>query len=750
MIQDIQKGRGFKGALKYATEKEKAVRIGGTMIGNSIDELVSEAGKVRGLNPKLNRAVFHTSLSISPNESLTEQNWLDISEKYMSKMGFENAPYVICRHYDAGHDHIHIVGLRIDATTGKTISDAKDYERGALIVQEIEKEYGLIQAAQTPAQAWEKPIKNLKRNEIDKAIRTGEAPARQVLQQIVDEAIIDQPDIFEFIERLEIAGVYAKPAVASTGRMNGFSFEYGGLAFKASELGKQYGWKSLSESVNYEQNADGERLIEIASAARHRPDKVDSRASDIDRGNEHQHGVIDGRKSDDIIRDDEYSERINENNATEFNGKSTVDSEVNRDKRSGGGGNKENKNGIIGNNGSDKREIDINNVEFSINNIRNSVGGLSDLAAALVDRREKSNGLVSRDSISGPGEGFRASKESLAPDHIQKIKAWELQHSALQAPEYRITVVPRRDDSKKTFSIGKRKDGTEKLFNGDEVKDLIGKLRRLNALGYDIYLTPVDKNQHYILLDDTTQKKIDDLKNKGLQPVLVQQSSAGNLQAVYKAGRDSERKHKVEQKDGTRLLRILNRFHGDKKITGAIHPFRMSGFTNAKPKNEVNGVRPITRILEVSDGNSLPSELMIRLREKTDKKLAVEKIKEEKQARQIAILTVDKTLSAHDIRSKYASYYKKHEGLYKKIWQSQGKKLDQSTLDYRVAQDLIVDGYGKRQIENVIVDMSPDLSARHDNVQDYVERTVDKAAASDKVRIAINRAIQEKTKGLER
>jgi hypothetical protein len=50
--------------------------------------------------------------------------------------------------------------------------------------------------------------------------------------------LADTPDLLTFIKRLEEAEVGWTANVASTGKMNGFSFEYRDIAFKASQLGK--------------------------------------------------------------------------------------------------------------------------------------------------------------------------------------------------------------------------------------------------------------------------------------------------------------------------------------------------------------------------------------------------------------------------------------------------------------------------------------------------------------------------------
>ncbi|MCP6492014.1 relaxase, partial [Klebsiella pneumoniae] len=62
----------------------------------------------------------------------------------------------------------------------------------------------------------------------------------------------DTPDLLTFIKRLEEAEVGWTANVASTGKMNGFSFSYRDIAFKASQLGKSYSWANLSNRLNYD------------------------------------------------------------------------------------------------------------------------------------------------------------------------------------------------------------------------------------------------------------------------------------------------------------------------------------------------------------------------------------------------------------------------------------------------------------------------------------------------------------------
>ncbi|HCM4479935.1 TPA: relaxase, partial [Salmonella enterica subsp. enterica serovar Java] len=118
------------------------------------------------------------------------------------------------------------------------------------IISELERAHGLTET--TPAtssrpQAKRKPS----RNELMMAERTAAPCPKTALQTLIDNALTGHPDVITFIRLLEQDGVTSRPNIASTGKMNGFSFEYQGTAFKASQLGKKYSWSSLQALIDF-------------------------------------------------------------------------------------------------------------------------------------------------------------------------------------------------------------------------------------------------------------------------------------------------------------------------------------------------------------------------------------------------------------------------------------------------------------------------------------------------------------------
>ena len=249
MIAKMIKGKGFRGALEYDLRQEKGQLLDTNMAGNAPRILAREFGEVRALRPNLTRAVCHVSLSIAPGERLTDNQWRSVAQKYLAHMGFKDSQYVVTKHTDTEHPHIHILANRV-TMSGEVVSDSHDYKRQEVLMRRLEREYGLSQVAPSK----EAVRKALSKGEIEHVLRTGEASARTRLQELVDNAMKEKPTLRTFINRLAQDGVETKLNQASTSRISGISFSLDGVAMKGSDLGKAYTWNSLQKrGLHYEQ-----------------------------------------------------------------------------------------------------------------------------------------------------------------------------------------------------------------------------------------------------------------------------------------------------------------------------------------------------------------------------------------------------------------------------------------------------------------------------------------------------------------
>ena len=724
MKAKVERGGGFRGALDYGLGKgggNACEIIGGTMTGQTARDLSTEFGLSRAARPGVAKPVWHTSLSLPPGEHLDSDKWAEVADDFMRGMGLAAHQYVVIRHHDTDLDHIHIVASRI-ALDGDLYHGAFDAKRAIQLTQELEDRHGLtrtkgLEDGPAPKAQPTKP-------EIEAARRTGDAPPRLVLQEIVDAALAKPGSVFDFMDRIEAAGVVARPNVAKTGKMNGFSFEYGGIPFKGSDLGKAYTWKGLQErGIEYEQDRDGEALRTRASGPvagageidGGSPIPLDRPAGPVGTGpDEAGRGAADSRPAVGG-RDDQHGPegRAGDPEGPEGHG---IDA---------GAGDRDL--------GADGRVL-TGNAEIREGGGSAGRGGVQEHRGAseppAVDDHRHSgslrpadwDGVVDRTADLAAG-AYPGTLEGLAGDPVSpaieaKRKAWDAQHGALQAPAYRLTLMTRRDGLA-SFNVGKDRgpDGTEKTYDAAEVRALIPYLSAHNSRGRDIYLTPMDPDHHYMVVDDMTPRALDDFLASGYAPALVQESSANNRQAVLKVRKEPGRD---EQKAANAVVVDLNRRFGDPNFSGVIHPFRMAGFSNKKPGRD----NAFTRILKAAGGicaRAMTHLDEIRQRLAGDRTPAPVPRPDQARQRPGAV-----GAPSSDAETAFDQARTLSEGLASRM----GWTRDESRLDHRAAQIMARDGWQADEIAAAILARSPNLGDRHRDPLGYATRTAENAAIS--------------------
>jgi hypothetical protein len=102
--------------------------------------------KLTELNQRTQVNSLHISLNFDPSETLSDELLREIAAAYMEKIGFAEQPYLLYKHSDAGHPHVHLITTNIKPD-GKAITLhnlAKVKSKAARL--EIEKEFGLVAA----------------------------------------------------------------------------------------------------------------------------------------------------------------------------------------------------------------------------------------------------------------------------------------------------------------------------------------------------------------------------------------------------------------------------------------------------------------------------------------------------------------------------------------------------------------------------------------------------------------------------
>ena len=321
-------GRSFKNRVEYILKDDHDF-ICSNMASdyNNVSDLTDEFKTVSSFRQDIKKPVFHAFLSLPKNEHLTDEQWQEIAKDYLKEMNIdiEKHQYICVRHNDTDKEHIHIVANRIGLDGSVWLGQHSAFNTIAACERlEVKHDLTITQGLKGQKSEVSAPTKN----EIEQALRVGEKPARLVLQNALQAALVGKPDLSTFVERLQAVGIEPRFNVASTGNVAGCSFSVGDVAFKGSQLGKKYSWNTIKNKVIYDKNRDDELVRRFAAR---KTDDENSVGRSLIESDFNDSRAVD-RIDDDIIRISQHS--IKSDTTDTYEGKQLVRSNNNRFKLS--------------------------------------------------------------------------------------------------------------------------------------------------------------------------------------------------------------------------------------------------------------------------------------------------------------------------------------------------------------------------------------------------------------------------------
>jgi hypothetical protein len=234
MRPQITHPRSMKRALNYNEHKVQKGKAELIHAGNflqlpgemSFREKLERFEKQMELNQRAQTKVIHISLNFHPDDAkkLSPELLKQIADEYMQKIGFGDQPYLVYRHDDAGHPHIHILstmiqkdGRRINThNLGKGLSDR--------VRKELEKKYGLTKADRK--ERGKQPEQSLK---IDpRKVEAGKSETRQSIANVLDHVI----DHYKYTSLAELNAILKQYNVlADRGEKEGRIYKNRGLTY---------------------------------------------------------------------------------------------------------------------------------------------------------------------------------------------------------------------------------------------------------------------------------------------------------------------------------------------------------------------------------------------------------------------------------------------------------------------------------------------------------------------------------------
>ncbi|MDX1327260.1 MAG: relaxase/mobilization nuclease domain-containing protein, partial [Arenibacter sp.] len=145
MIARLLYRNKVQGVLKYVLGKPESTILGFHNTYSDTDtnlKIFEQVLVFLGFRHASEKRYVHATLNLPQGEHLDDTKFLALSKAYMEYMGYGEQPYIVVRHHDTEHEHVHIVSstIREDCTQ---INLSFDYRRSMAAQKYLEKEFGL-------------------------------------------------------------------------------------------------------------------------------------------------------------------------------------------------------------------------------------------------------------------------------------------------------------------------------------------------------------------------------------------------------------------------------------------------------------------------------------------------------------------------------------------------------------------------------------------------------------------------------
>jgi hypothetical protein len=242
MIGKVITGRSFGGCIRYVVQKHDAVILEGTGLRmREVNQIIDDFNLQRKYNPNLGQAVGHIALSWSINDlaKLNDEVMVNMAKEYLQKMKIKETQYLIVKHRDKGHPHLHIVYNRVD-NDGKTIPDNFQKQRNVVVCKDMTIKHGFYLS----------PGKE----RVNRQQLRGEDKVKYELYDAIKSASKKVKNLDELKRALAKQGIGMLYKYKSgTQEVQGISFSKGEYKFKGSEIDRSLSYAKLSKAIEQQQ-----------------------------------------------------------------------------------------------------------------------------------------------------------------------------------------------------------------------------------------------------------------------------------------------------------------------------------------------------------------------------------------------------------------------------------------------------------------------------------------------------------------
>ncbi|WP_024985730.1 relaxase/mobilization nuclease domain-containing protein, partial [Prevotella veroralis] len=251
--------------------------------------IYEEMKVVSDYNSRCRNKFLRIEIGIAPQDEkkLPVSELMRIAHLFAKRIGLDNHQWVAVTHKDTDNRHIHIIANRI-SLYGEVYDTTFVSNRAARVAEEISREENLTIA---------KEVKTDKKYQKEKSNPTREQTKKEVQQ--ICYALLDKykgtgiTGHSMFLYELNKNGIAIDRMKNKQGNVYGLKFSCAGQSFKASEIGREFGYHSLQknfETTNKEESRKPHLTVQEPTERKEQPDKgyqlVPPSCSSISRAND--------------------------------------------------------------------------------------------------------------------------------------------------------------------------------------------------------------------------------------------------------------------------------------------------------------------------------------------------------------------------------------------------------------------------------------------------------------------------------
>ena len=234
--------------------------------------IYEEMKVVSDYNNRCRNKFLRIEIGIAPQDEkkLPVSGLMRISHLFAKRMGLDNHQWVAVTHKDTDTRHIHIIANRI-SLCGEVYDTTFVSNRAARVAEEISREKGLTIA---------KEVKAERKHQKTKANPTREQTKQQV-QQICYALLDKYKDTgitghSMFLYELNKNGITIERMKNKQDKVYGLRFSYAEQSFKASEIGREFGYRSLQKNFEPTDREESRNLHQTVQKSREKNELPDT------------------------------------------------------------------------------------------------------------------------------------------------------------------------------------------------------------------------------------------------------------------------------------------------------------------------------------------------------------------------------------------------------------------------------------------------------------------------------------------